>query len=429
MPPDDGTAAGSPWRRRTFASLAQAPFRRFYAGLLVNMAGFWLRIAATGIYAFELTGSRECLGIITAAALLPWVPIAPLAGVWAERADPRRWLVGVYLGLAVVNVILGLGVMQGRVGWTELLAATALTGCLRGMEMPARHAVVRRLVDRSLLSNAIGLNAAGFHFMHAIGFAAAGVLYDGYGAGACYVAVGATSLLMALQMLRVRLNEGHELQERQHALRELAAGFGYVWDHRITRTLVFGAAAVVLLLLSFRVLMPAIATDVLHLGPSGYGWLMAISGSGSFAAALWIASGSGGHGRRVNNLFAMVGVACLAVLGVAWTSSVPVAVAAMLVAGFCQVGFMASANATVQETVPDYLRARVMGIWALLFGLAYPVGGWIQGWAAERWGERLTLSVGVAVAALLAALLYVRSARRLSIALRDEMSKTDEQLW
>ena len=90
---------------------------------------------------------------------------------------------------------------------------------------------------------------------------------------------------------------------------------------------------------------------------------------------------------------------------------------------------MASANATVQETVPDYLRARVMGIWALLFGLAYPVGGWLQGWAAERWGERITVSVGVALAALLAALVYVRSARRLSIALRDEMSKTDEQPW
>jgi predicted MFS family arabinose efflux permease len=281
--------------------------------------------------------------------------------------------------------------------------------------------VVRRLVDRPLLANAIGLNAAGFHLMHAIGFAAAGLLYEALGPGACYVAVGAASLLMALQMLRVELDEAPGAPERQHALRELAQGFGYVRDHRITRTLVFGAAAVVLLLLSFRVLMPAIAADVLQLTPSGYGWLMGVSGVGSFAAALWIASGSGGHGRRINNLFVMVWIACFAVLGVAWTHHVAIAALAVLVAGFCQVGFMASANATVQETVPDHLRARVMGIWALLFGLAYPVGGWLQGWAAENWGERITLSVAVAIAAGLSVALFRRSARALSIALRDEM--------
>ena len=425
----DVPPAASPWRRRTFASLARAPFRRFYLGLLCNMAGFWLRIAATGLFAFELTNSRACLGIVTAAGLLPWVPIAPLAGVWAERTDPRKWLIGVYVGIALVNGALGAAILNDLVGWPELLVATVATGCLRGMEMPARHAVVRRLVDRTLLSNAIGLNAAGFHLMHAIGFAAAGLLYDATGPGGCYIAVGVTSLLMALQMLRVRLSDPSEAPARQRALRELAAGFRYVWSHHITRALVFGAAGVVMLLLSFRVLMPAITRDVLHLGPKGYGGLMAVSGAGSFAAALWIASGSGGHGRRIRNLFSMVWVACLAVLAVAWTRSVPVAAAAVFVAGFCQVGFMASANTTVQETVPDHLRARVMGIWALLFGLAYPVGGWLQGWAAETWNENVTITIGVAIAALLSLLVYRTSARRLTVALRDEMRKTDEQLW
>ena len=51
--------------QRTFASLGRVPFRRFYLGLLCNMGGFWLRIAATGLFVFELTGSREKLGVIT----------------------------------------------------------------------------------------------------------------------------------------------------------------------------------------------------------------------------------------------------------------------------------------------------------------------------------------------------------------------------
>jgi len=421
--------AASEWLGRTLASLGRRRFRRFYIGLLCNMAGFWLRIAATGLFVYELTGSRERLGLITAASLLPWVPIAPLAGVWAERGDPRRWLIRVYIAIAVANAALALGIQWGMVGWTELLIATIVTGCLRGMEMPARHAVVRRLVDVKLLANAIGLNAAGFHFMHAIGFAAGGFLYAVAGPQACYFAVAASSLLMAVQMMRVELEPSTVSVERKHALRELLEGFDYVWHHQITRTLVFGAAGVVCLLLSYRVLMPAIATDTLLQDARGYGFLMSLSGVGSFAAALWVASGSGGRGRRVRNLFSMVWVACAAVLALAWTDSVTIAAGALMVAGFCQVGFMASANTTVQETVPDRLRARVMGIWALLFGAAYPLGGWLQGWAAERWGESRTMSIGVVTAAVLSLLVYLRSARRLTVALRDEMSEADEQLW
>ena len=424
MPPSEVGA----WQR-TFASLQHAAFRRFFAGLLCNMVGFWLRIAATGLFVFELTGSRERLGVITAAALLPWIPIAPMAGVVADRINPRTQLICVYVLLSVVNVALGVGILQEAVGWDVLLWATIGTGCLRGMEMPARHAIVRRLVDRSALSSAIGLNAAGFHLMNAIGFSLAGVLYEAYGAGACFVAVGGTSLLMAVQMLRVQIGPGHAVEAGRHPLRDLREGFGYVWDHGITRTLVFGAAAVVALLLSFRVLMPAIADDVLGLTPRGYGALMAVSGAGSFLAALWIAAGAGGHGRRIRHLFTMVWLACAAVLAVAWTDRIAVAACAVFVAGFCQVGFMAGANTTVQETVPDSLRARVMGIWALLFGLAYPVGGWLQGYAAERWEETTTLTVGVAAAFVLSLLVYKTSARRLSIALRDEMRKADEQLW
>jgi len=328
-----------------------------------------------------------------------------------------------------VNLLLAIGILGGWVGWKELLTATLATGCLRAMEMPARHVVVRRLVDVRLLANAIGLNAAGFHLMHTIGFAAGGLLYAAAGPQACYFVVSGSSLLMALQLMRVELKPAEVVNGRPHALRELAEGFRYVGRHQITRTLVGGAAGVVCLLLSFRVLMPAIASDTLHQGARGYGFLMSLSGLGCFAAALWVASGSGGRARRVRNLFGMVWMACGAVLVLAWTDSVWLAGGALMVAGFCQVGFMASANTTVQETVPDRLRARVMGIWALLFGAAYPLGAWLQGWAAERWGEGRSLSVGVSLAAVLSLLVYLRSARRLTIALRDEMSQLHEQPW
>ena len=408
------------WRARTFASFERPAFRRYYAGLLCNMAGFWLRIAATGWYAYELTGSKAALGTITVAALLPWAPIAPLAGVLAERVDQRRYLIAVYVALGVVNGALALGIVYGRVGWTELLVATVLVACLRGMELPARHAIVRRTVDRDLLPNAIGLNAAGFHLMGGVGFALAGQVYAIGGPAACYAGVALAAVAMAAILGTLKLGAQAKPLERKHPLRELGDGFRYVWAHGLTRTLIFGAMAVVGLLLSFRVLMPSIAKDILGLGDRGYGWLMSAGGAGSFLAAVWVASGSGGRGRRIRNLFATVWVGSVAVVAIGWTSNVLLAAPAMLAAGFCQVGFMASANTTVQESVPDHLRARVMGIWALIFGAAYPVGGLLQGLVAEAAGERWALSGGAALALGLSLLLFATRAKQLKQAVHCE---------
>lgn len=423
MSPPDGS-----WRARTFASFALPNFRRYYLGLLCNMAGFWLRIAATALFAFELTHSREALGWITMASLLPWVPIAPLAGALAERVDQRLYLVVVYISVATVNVVLGVGIWQGWVGWPQLIGLTLGISCLRGMELPARHAIVRRLVDVPSLPNAIGLNAAGFHLMNAIGNAAAGLIYAAGGPAMCFIVVGASSLLMAVQLMRIDLPPQVKPKTKSRPLRDLAEGFHYVGTHSVTRTIVGCAAGVAGLLLSFRVLMPAITQVRLGLGEDGYGTIMAVSGVGSFAAALWVASGSGGRGRRVRNIFGTIWVGCAAAFFVAWSGSVAIVGLAMLIAGFCQVGFMASANTTVQETVPDHLRARVMGIWALIFGAAFPLGGMLQGVIAERISEGWAISSLGGVAFVLSLVLFLTSYRKLKVRLQDEYLRSDEQL-
>ncbi len=416
-------ASSSGWRARTFASFARPTFRTYYAGQLFNMAGFWLRIAATNWFAFELTGSRTSLGIITMAALLPWVPIAPIAGVWAERIDQRKYLIAVYSGVGVVNAVFAFSIGRGWVGWNELLVATIAISVLRGLELPARHAIVRRTVDLPLLGNAIGLNAAGFHVMNAIGFAAAGILYRYTGPEGCFYAVAASSVGMSIALMRLQLPPQVVPAERKHPLRELADGFDYVWSHGLTRTLVLSAAAVVGLLLSFRALMPAIAKETLGLEADGYGYMMALSGAGSFLAALWVASGSGGAGRRVWNIFLTVWVGCAAVALIGWTEHVWVATLGLFIAGFSHVGFMASANTTVQETVPDHLRARVMGIWALIFGAAFPLGSLLQGYIAEHHGETVSVVGGASLALILSLILFATSAKKLSVAVCDEVGE------
>ena len=56
-----------------------------------------------------------------------------------------------------------------------------------------------------------------------------------------------------------------------------------------------------------------------------------------------------------------------------------VAVAVLVVMGFCGMLFMTGANTTVQLTVPDELRGRVMSLHTLMFAGMTPFGAFLVG--------------------------------------------------
>jgi MFS family permease len=62
--------------------------------------------------------------------------------------------------------------------------------------------------------------------------------------------------------------------------------------------------------------------------------------------------------------------------------------------GFAQIVFMTSCNSTVQIAVPDELRGRVMGLYALVFAGMTPVGALFVGTVAEHWGVSRACAVG-----------------------------------
>jgi MFS family permease len=101
---------------------------------------------------------------------------------------------------------------------------------------------------------------------------------------------------------------------------------------------------------------------------------------------------------------ALVQAAATALL--AAVGSMPAAAALLLIMGFCGILFMAGSNATLQLTVPDELRGRIMSLHTLVFAGITPFGSLLIGSVAEGFGVRSSLVIGsaggaVAVLALL----------------------------
>lgn len=393
---------------RTFASLAVPVYRQFYGVLTLSLIGFWMRIATVGWYVYEVTGSREQLGGITAAALLPWIVFAPIGGTLADRFDQRKLLAILQTGVALSNLGLGIWLLSGGSGVVPVFVLTIVVGVLRGMEHPARHSFIHRLVGTEGLPNAIGLNAACFHFTGAIGPAVGGLLYAWIGPGGCFVLVGLLTVPFIIAVPLLKAGPRHIAAGGTPKARSaLAEGFRYAFRHTVTRSLLLGAAITTVCLWSFRTQLAAFAKDQLLLDSSGFGVLMSAIGIGAFSGALWLASSGASREQMRLRLPVLALLGCTAIGVFATSTWLVLSIACLVLAGFCHTAFLASANATIQIEVPDQLRGRVMGIWAQMFGASFPLGSLVLGWAAHAAGLTEAVLGGVALTLIAGGVLFV----------------------
>jgi len=98
--------------------------------------------------------------------------------------------------------------------------------------------------------------------------------------------------------------------------------------------------------------------------------------------------------------------------GLSFARHFGLAAAVLMAMGFAQIVFMTSCNTTVQITVPDELRGRIMGLYALVFAGMTPIGSLLMGWIAERWGVAVACMVGGVMGTLLISTLTLAWRRR-----------------
>jgi len=103
-----GTERLSRFWLRSFASLENGNYRRFFFGQSVSLVGTWMQSVAQAWLVLQLTGSGTALGLVVAIQTLPVLLLAPYGGLLADRADKRRLLLATQSTLALLALTLGL---------------------------------------------------------------------------------------------------------------------------------------------------------------------------------------------------------------------------------------------------------------------------------------------------------------------------------
>ena len=175
-------------------------------------------------------------------------------------------------------------------------------------------------------------------------------------------------------------------------------GFAYVAGHRRVRILLLLLGVVGIFGWSYSVLLPAYATDILHVGERGYGALLSANGLGALWGALTVAT----YGSRVRPWLLILGglwlfSAMLLLLAVVrWY---PLVLVCLAVGGWGMLLYFSTTNTLIQTSVSDAMRGRVMGVWALLFGGMVPAGGLESGLLSQALGVPWAVAIGALVCA------------------------------
>jgi MFS family permease len=292
------------------------------------------------------------------------------------------------------SVALAVLTFAGIITVADVLILQVVQGIINAFDTPARQAFVVEMVeDRADLPNAIALNSSMVNASRIIGPSIGGVLIAAVGEGWCFTADAISYIAVIASLLAMRLDHPDFAPRDTRVWEELRAGFRYVTRFTPARDSLLLLALVGTMGMPYTVLMPAIASKILHGGPHTLGYLMTASGVGALAGAFYLASRRSvlGLGRAIviASITFGAGLIAFSFSHILWLSLVllPFVGGGMMVE-------MASTNTILQTIVDDSMRGRVMAFYTMAFLGTAPLGSLIAGFAADHIGPMRTILVG-----------------------------------
>lgn len=391
-----------------FRALRHRDFRLYIGGMAVSLAGTWMQQLAQSWLVYRLTGSEFLLGLIWFCSNIPVLLLSPLAGLASDRY-PRRRIIFIAQAVAMVQAAaLAAITWSGIVEVWHVVVLAVVFGISNAFDIPTRQAFYIRLVGKEDLINAISLNSAIFNAARVAGPALGGLIVARIGEAPCFTlnAISYLAVLGSLAAMRVREQAEPTAETAWARLRD---GFTYAWRLPPLRALLGVCGLVALSIAPVMTLAPMFADDIFRQGPGGLGLLTSAMGLGAIAGTLLLArrTATGGLPRVVFDSAATLAVA-LTVF--AASPSFWLCVALMPLVGMAAMRHNAATNTTVQLTVDEALRGRVMALYSMMVIGMFPVGSLLAGSLAARLGSRGAVLLGAVGCAAAAGVVYRRQA-------------------
>jgi len=341
---------------------------------------------------YFLTKNVLWLGLIGLVEVLPQISIALFAGHYIDLWNRKKIVFNSTFLLLIGSGILMLYSIESfhsfeHLGIWPIFITIFLTGLSRGILMPANTALIGQLVDKSQYANAATWSSANWQVAAVVGPAIGGIIY---GFSTITVAYSSIFILYLISMFifnRVQI---------EHIVKVIIPGAEEDMFSRIREGIRFvvkspellGAFSLDMLAVLFGgavAMLPVYASDILHVGPEGLGFLRACPALGAILMSFYLMfyPPVKNSGRTLLLCVAAFGV-CM--IGFAFSHLFWLSGLLLLLSGLFDNVSVVIRGTILQLYTPEHMRGRVASVNSIFIGSSNELGAFESGIAAKFMG-------------------------------------------
>lgn len=374
-----------------YAAWKNPDYRLYACSWFILTFGKQIETVAVGIHLYERTGDPLALGLLGLVQALPVLLLAIPGGQIADRFDRRRvMMLMLALGTAVSLGLTWLAKVDAPIQWFYLLLALGATS--QALGSPSRSALLPELVSSRVFSNAVTWNSSVFQIASMTGPAVGGLIVGMQKNPMVAFAVVAVCRLLSLVAITALRHRRVRRVAQAISWESLVAGVRFVWNTKlILATITLDLFAV--LLGGATYLLPIYATDILHVGATGLGFLRSAEAIGAVSMAMLLAHLPPMRRAGRTMLWAVAGFGVATIIyGISqwfWLSIVM-----MFLIGALDNISVVVRHTLVQMLTPDEMRGRVSAINNIFIVASNDLGGLESGLTARLFGPVPSVVVG-----------------------------------
>ncbi len=390
--------------------LASPDFLRLWlVGAFAN-AMRWLELLASGLFAYEITGSALAVTAVVAARQLPQLLLGAFAGAVSEAVNRKAIVMLALLVPAAVSTVLASLATTGHLALWHVALGNLLSGIMWATEMSTRRRMVGEVAGPTRIVPAIALDSATNAATRMIGPLLGGLAFEWLGMKGAYTLTALVQFAGALAMsglVHVQITRKLRLA---HIPAEIAEGLAFARTRPVI-LLVFGITVVTnAFAFAYSGLVAPLGLGQFAVSPTLVGLLAAGEPLGALIGGGLIAAGF----LRMERQTAFVGGSALfmvALIAMALSPSYWFALAVLVIGGFGTAGFgNMQSTLMLTEAAPE-VRSRLMGIVTVCIGTG-PLGILAAGLLSDHIGPRAAVIAMATLGLVLTAALVVALRRR-----------------
>jgi len=377
----ESAGLGRPLRVPTFRNLLIADLVSDIGTFMQSVGAAWLMVS--------MHAGPGYVALIQTAASLPYFLFALPAGSAGDIFDRRRLVLFAEVWMMVVALILAVLTMVGLISPWLLLALTFALSAGDAFETPTWRAVLPELVSKDDLAAASALNGIEFNLARAVGPALAGMVIAVAGVSTAFIANVVSFCGVIVVVARWKRPIRKQTAPPETFTGATVAAVRYVRNSPAILKVFVWTGIVLFFSSPLFALLPSLARSVDERA-IGYGILLGCFGAGAIGGALLMQKL---RARFSTETIVSAGVVILgtAIVAIAGLHRLGTLALVIFVSGAAWVLFISLINAVVQNLAPDWVRARVLAIFTLVYMGSFALGSAFWGGVAQHRSVRLAL--------------------------------------